>query len=394
MAAPVRVLELRSVRGTGGGPEKTILLGTAATDPARFGITVCYIRDTRDPVFDVDDWAGRLGVDYVELRERHSFDPSVWVGLRRLARQRRIDIVHAHDYKTNLLARCLGAVDGVIPLSTVHGWTGHTRRERLVYYPADKRLLATFPRLIAVSSEIRRELVRCGASADRVDVVLNGIDHLKFRRDPSRQPLMRRSLGIGDHEFVIGAVGRLEPQKRFDLLLDAVARLRTIRPNIRLLIAGEGSARPALEAAIRRLELEDACRLLGHCPDVPAVHLAFDLFVQSSDYEGTPNAVLEAMALETPLVATSAGGTSELVEHDIHGLIVQSGSLDALVDGLSRAMADSSAAKARSRAARDRVERELSFDGRMTRVEAVYDALIRIHGRRGSKTLGHSHEYA
>jgi hypothetical protein len=75
---PIRILELRSVRGTGGGPEKTILSGAAQSDTARFAVAVCYIRDRRDPVFSVDTHASRLPIDYIEIRERHSFDPSVW----------------------------------------------------------------------------------------------------------------------------------------------------------------------------------------------------------------------------------------------------------------------------------------------------------------------------
>ncbi len=160
MSDPIRVLELRSVRGTGGGPEKTILLGTAPGPTRRdFAITVCYIRDERDTVFGIDAKASALPVDYVELRERHSLDPSIWSSLRRLVRERHIDIVHAHEYKTDLLAWLLGKFESVVPLSTAHGWTGHTPRETAVYYPLDKRLLSRFPRVIAVSGEIRNELI-------------------------------------------------------------------------------------------------------------------------------------------------------------------------------------------------------------------------------------------
>ena len=98
---PIRILELRSVRGTGGGPEKTILLGAARSDPARFAVTVCYIRDARDEVFSIDKRAAAMGVDYEEVVERHSFDPSVLGAIGSLIRRRRIDIVHAHDYKTD-----------------------------------------------------------------------------------------------------------------------------------------------------------------------------------------------------------------------------------------------------------------------------------------------------
>jgi len=127
---PIRVLELRSVRGTGGGPEKTILLGAARSNPDRYAVTVCYIRDARDPVFAIDRRAAALSIDYVEIVERHSFDRAVLPALRRIARERRIDIVHAHDYKTDVLGWWLRRAEGVIAMSTAHGWAGHTPRER------------------------------------------------------------------------------------------------------------------------------------------------------------------------------------------------------------------------------------------------------------------------
>src|SRR5947208_3097292 len=102
MSRPIRILELRSVRGTGGGPEKTILAGSALADPARFAVTVCYVRDDRDDQFDMARRAHRLGLDYIELHERHSLDWSIFGSLRQLVADRHIDVVHAHEYKTDL----------------------------------------------------------------------------------------------------------------------------------------------------------------------------------------------------------------------------------------------------------------------------------------------------
>src|SRR5262245_53683572 len=110
--SPLRILELRSVFGTGGGPEKTILLGAAQADPARYRVTVCYIRDRRDRVFHIDERVRALGIDYVEVPERHSWDPAIWGRLRRLVRARNIDIVHAHDYKTDFWALALARHEG------------------------------------------------------------------------------------------------------------------------------------------------------------------------------------------------------------------------------------------------------------------------------------------
>lgn len=372
---PVRVLELRSVRGTGGGPEKTILRGATMADPARSKVTVCYLRDDRDDCFGVTDRPERAGVDYVEIRERHSFDPSVWPKLRKLIAERDIDIVHAHDYKTNLLTLLLGRASGVKPLSTVHGWTGHTLKERKLYYPADKKILGQFPRVIAVSSEIGRELVRNGAKPDRVTTVLNGIDHHQFTRRRAREAAIRASFGFGPADVVLGAVGRLEPQKRFDILLDTFARLHRRRPETRLMIVGDGSLKAALDAQRAALGLQDSVMLLGHVADVVPVHHAFDLFVQSSEYEGTPNAVLEAMAMESPVVATDAGGTAELVEHGVHGRIVPIHDGDRLYDAIEEALCQPERTCEMMQRARRRVEGELSFESRVRRVEDIYDEM-------------------
>jgi len=376
MSRPIRILELRSVWGTGGGPEKTILLGTARTDRRRFDVAVCYLRDRRDPIFSVDTKAADLPVNYVELLESHSFDTTILPRLRRLVRERAIDIVHAHDYKTNVLAWLLSRLEAIIPLSTVHGWTGHSARERWVYYPLDKRVLRMFPAVIAVSSDARRELVERGARPDNVHVVLNGIDHMAFRRDRGLEPDARRALSLAAADVVIGAVGRVEPQKRFDLLLDAFAALRTRHSRLKLVIAGAGSRLDELREHANRLNLGDSCQLLGNRTDIARLHHAFNLFVQSSDYEGTPNAVLEAMAFETPVVATSAGGTAEILRHGIDGLIVAPRDSGAIASAIESVLRDPDAARTRASAARRRGETDLSFETRMGAVEAIYVELF------------------
>ena len=376
--SPVRILELRSVRGTGGGPEKTILMGAALLDRDRFATTVCYIRDTRDGIFAIGERPEAARLDYVEVRERHSIDPAIWPALRRLVRDRRIDIVHSHDYKTHLLAWLLSRTDSIVSLATVHGWSGNSTRERLVYYPAAKRLLSRFPLVIAVSSPIRQELERVGADPQRITVLLNGVDPDRFRRDRSRIASIRQAFGVGADETVIGAVGRLEAEKRFDLLLEAFVSIRTNRAGLRLLVAGDGSQRPALEAQARRLGLDPSRTFCGQCADIPGFHHAIDVFVQSSTTEGTPNAVLEAMALETPVVATDAGGTAEIVRNGIDGIIVPSGSPGALAQAIEQILQDRPAAYRRATSARTRVENELSFSARTEALGRMYLDLVKL----------------
>lgn len=381
MTGPVRVLELRSVRGPGGGPEKTILLGAARSDPARVAVTVCYLRDARDRVYDLDRRARELPVDYVEVIERHSFDPRIWPALRALIRSRRIDVIHAHEYKTDLLALLLARVEGVMPLATVHGWSGDSLRER-VYYAADERLLKYYPLVITVSPSIREVLLRRGAQEDRVRYVPNGVDTRMFAPDADARARVRAQLGVPDEVAVLGAVGRLEKEKRFDLLLQVAARVGAGRPVV-VAIAGEGSQRGALEQTAAALGLDGRLRLLGQRRDVCDVHRAFDIYVQTSDREGCPNAVLEAMAVQTPVVATDVGGTGELIVDGETGLLAPRGDVERLVAAVDRALTDTET-PVRAARARAWVERERSFDARMAAVEDIYRGLVD-RGRRSHR---------
>jgi glycosyltransferase involved in cell wall biosynthesis len=376
MKKPIRILEFTAADGSGGGPDKTILLGTAQADRSRFIITVCYIHNVNDRTFDIDLRASALGIDFVGIAQRHFLDSSVWRAARRVVRDRQIDIVHSHGYKADLIALLLSRAEQITPLSTAHGYTGHSWRERWIYYPADKRILARFPRVIAVSNDLRNTLIRAGARPERVRTVLNGIDHRRFVRNAARAAEYRVALGLAPGEVAIGSVGRVEPQKRFDILLQAFAKLSPQKRNLRLFIVGEGSLRSKLESMASELGVAETCHFLGHRADVDGIYQALDVSVQSSDYEGTPNVVLEAMALETPIVATDVGGTAELIQDGVHGLVVPPGDPELLTRAIERVIDDPSGARSRAASARTRVEQELSFECRMRKVEEIYEELM------------------
>ena len=165
-------------------------------------------------------------------------------------------------------------------------------------------------------------------------------------------------------------------------MIEAFAELKGRHPSLHLLIAGRGSLQAALQAQIERSGVAHSCRLLGHYADVPRLHHALDMLVQSSDYEGTPNAVLEAMAMQTPIVATDAGGTSELVESGVHGAVVPTGSAQILASAVEGLIADPRHRQEMRRAARERVEGPLSFAFRIESVERIYHDLVASHRAR------------
>ena len=148
------------------------------------------------------------------------------------------------------------------------------------------------------------------------------------------------------------------------------------KPETRLIIAGDGSLNQALTEQRDALGLQDSVIMAGHVTDVIGLHHALDLYVQSSDYEGTPNSVLEAMAMETPIVATEAGGTAELVHDGEHGRIIPIGKVDRLIDGIESALSDRTGTRKMADRARIRVQGDLSFEARVRRVEGIYSEVM------------------
>jgi glycosyltransferase involved in cell wall biosynthesis len=221
-----------------------------------------------------------------------------------------------------------------------------------------------------------RSTLSRGAKADRVVVLLNSIDSGAFARVQPKCVDVRASLGYHADQIVIGAVGRMERQKRFDLLLEAVAPLMAKRSNLRLALVGDGALRQELIALADHLKIGDRCLFLGQREDIADLHHAFDVFVQSSEYEGTPNAVLEAMAMETPLVATDVGGTRELATHGVHAILTPSRNVAALRSGIEDVLLRPEGARSRVIAARHRVETELSFEARTRSLERIYVELM------------------
>ncbi len=143
-------------------------------------------------------------------------------------------------------------------------------------------------------------------------------------------------MGLRPDRLLIGAAGRLSAEKGFDLLIRAVHPLLQGGLDVDLVIVGEGDERPRLEALIAELGLADRVQLLGYRSDLPDWYEAMDVFALSSLREGLPNVLLEAMALETPVVATRIAGVPRLVRHEENGLLVEPGSVEALAGALGR----------------------------------------------------------
>jgi glycosyltransferase involved in cell wall biosynthesis len=189
-----------------------------------------------------------------------------------------------------------------------------------------------FPdRLIPVSQKMQQKILsQLGIKARRVTTIRNAIPCEQFYR-PEQRDVVRSEMGISHKAVVLGYTGRIQRVKRIDLLLDAFACIHRIHPDTHLIIAGEGEDRHSLAAYAETLGIADRITWTGFRRDVPRILSAFDIYVQSSLNEGLSLSILEAMAAGIPVVATDVGGNSEVIAHEVNGLLVPAGTTDEFV---------------------------------------------------------------
>jgi glycosyltransferase involved in cell wall biosynthesis len=373
-AAPV-VFDARVVTGSGGGPDKTILNSPRYLAQAGYRMVCGYLHPLGDPGFaEIAAKAARTGAPLVSVPDRGPWDWRVVGGLLDACRRERVVVWHGHDYKTNLLGLLLRRYWPMRLVTTVHGWVHHTTRTA-VYYRLDRIALRRYERVICVSEDLVETCVRSGVPARKCVLLENGIDTAEYRRQQSTESA-RAALGLPANGLVVGAVGRLEPEKGFDVLIRAVAALAGRGLDVRLVIVGEGGDRGRLEQLAGELGVADRVRLTGWQSDVRGYFEAMDVFALSSLREGLPNVLLEAMALEVPAVAARVAGVPALVHDGRTGLLVEPGDLAGLTRSLHALLTNPGLRLTLSRAARRAVETRFSFPVRMQKLTRIYDELL------------------
>jgi L-malate glycosyltransferase len=242
----------------------------------------------------------------------------------RLFRRRRVQVIHSHGYKGNLVALILARSLGVPNLiATLHGLPEPLNRapgRRRLIERLDRWILRShFTRVVAVSHEMRSCLSALGGMPEeRLVVIHNGIEADRCL-DPGCPPAAARRTGPPFH---IGTAGRLVPVKDFGLFLATAAEIRKEIPDVRFSILGEGPLREQLERQADDLALTGCVEFLGHVADPWPYYASLDLFLNTSLHEGIPMTVLEAMACGVPVVVAAVGGLPEIVTDGRDGFLV------------------------------------------------------------------------
>ena len=350
---PQTILYVITDLETGGVPLHLLRLATYAQRRGHH-VSVCCLARTGP----VSEMLTDVGISNTGLGAQGPWD---WRVLERLAghiRDVRPEVVHTLLFHANIAARIAGMLCGfparklICEIQTVEierPW--HLRVERWTQHWCRT--------IVGNSPSVIEHLQTLGhIHPSRLRLIQGGIDP-----EPVEQakPLERRDLGINNDDPILLWVGRLDPVKGLDELIEAFARVIRVRP-CNLVLAGEGAYRRRVEDLIRRFALTDRVFMLGARSDVPALLRSADVFVFPSRTEGLPNALLEAMAAGLPCVAANVPGCRDVIDHGVDGLLTAPGAVADFAAAVLRVLSDTVLAERLGPAARAKVRRSFRLD--------------------------------
>jgi glycosyltransferase involved in cell wall biosynthesis len=370
---PRRLRVLWLIKGLGpGGAERLLVSAAGHIDRDRFDVEAAYLLPWKDHLVPELEAAG---VRTTCLPAVRSWDPR-WVGgLRRLLRDGRFDVVHAHLPYAAIGARA--AVRWVRPPRPAVVYTEHNTWDR--YHPATRRAnAATFgwnDAAIAVSEGVASSMDRPRRGWPSVQVIPNGVDVDTLRREALDRDTARKELGIPPDNPVVGTVGGLMPKKGHRVLVRAARELTDRHPDALFVIVGLPVDPEPIRREIAGAGLDDRVILAGYVPRAASLMPAFDVFCLPSLFEGMPVSLLEAMSLGIASVATSVGGVPEVVADGRDALVVQAGDPSALASALDRLLADP-VLRDRLGAGASITASRFGMAGMVRRVEEVYEEAV------------------
>jgi glycosyltransferase involved in cell wall biosynthesis len=295
-----------------------VILNLAQSENASSYIGAMYTG--HDCALEVVDDAQKRGLRTVVF-ESQGFGLRAIFEIKRFLRTNRIDILHTHGYKSDIVGWLATLLSKTMWVATNHVW--HPINARLRFYEALDAFVLRFAKLVvAVSAHVREDLISASVPASKIRVIHNGIDVDRFREHPPKTPT-RAELGLHDEDLIVTIVGRLSPEKGHRTLLTAAQMLcAKFDGDLKFLVVGDGPLRDELGVDVGKMDLDRHVVFTGFRTDMPEIYALTDMLVNVSSIEGLPMTLLEAMAAGVPVVAARTGGIPEIIEHDKTGLLV------------------------------------------------------------------------
>jgi glycosyltransferase involved in cell wall biosynthesis len=369
-----------------GGAERHLVEVVKHIDKSRFSPYVCTLVDGGALRSEIENAGIPLySVDFRGLRSK--YDPfSLWNLLKKLIRlyhfmrEQQFAIVHGYLFWAYVFGAFAGRAARVPTIIASRRSLGNFKANKRHYLFIERIANRLTDLLIVNSHAVKNDVVRQEKVAPtKIRVIHNGIDLKPFAKlvDIAAK---KQEFKIAPEAPLIGVIANYIHYKGHRYMIDALAQVRTIFPNVRCLLIGEGPMRPAIEAWIRERDLAENIILTGTRKDIAELIAAFDISVLPSLEEGFSNTILESMAAGKPVIVTAVGGNPEAVDDGKTGILVPPRDPEALAGALLELLRNPERARALGRAARERVEREFGIGRMIERMEDIYTRLMEAKG--------------
>jgi len=254
---------------------------------------------------------------------------------RELIRQEHIALVHCHEMKGRLYGLLAAMGTPARLITTNHNWI---RSDFLVtcFESLDAFYIRFFPKIVAVSPEVRQLMRRYLIPDKKMQVIINGIDMQEFRKNAEARDRIRGEFHIAPETPLIGVFGRISPEKGQKYFLAAAAQVLKVLPEARFILVGDGFQGEEMRQYAVELGISDAVIFAGFRPNIAAFYSALDVFVLPSLLEGTPMALLEAMSAKLPVIASEVGGVGRIIQDKENGLLVPPAHTEELASAILR----------------------------------------------------------
>lgn len=294
----------------------------------------------------------------------------------RLLESSNADIFCAHGHKARILGRFSVRKHHIPIVGVSRGWTTENLKIHVFNF-LDKRVHRHMDHVVCVSQGQADKVFKSGTPKEKITVIRNSIRTDRFDAKPDQKYRAKlEALFSKPPKFLLGDAGRLSPEKGFDILIDATAKLVREGISVGLVIFGEGFLLEPLQKQIDELGIHDAVVLAGFTNELDKFMPHFDVFVQSSHTEGLPNVLLEAMAARTAVVATEVGGTNEVVVEGETGFMVPPNDSEKLAEAIRRVLQDDSLRKSMGEKGRTRVEEHFTFEAQAAAYWELFQKLL------------------
>jgi glycosyltransferase involved in cell wall biosynthesis len=342
-----------------GGPER-LMLGLAQSLPASCrSVFVLFADKGKSEAFRRQLVAH--GLQAITLAHDTPNVPSMVQELTGRLRGLEADLLCCHGYKAGVVGLLAARRAGLPVIAMSHGWTTETWKVR-IYEVLDRACLRRMDRVVCVSEGQAERVRRAGVRAERVVVIRNAVRAERFDRpDPNDRDVLERMFPHPP-ERIVGAAGRLSPEKGFGVLVEAAAIVARSDPGAGFIHFGDGPLRGAIEQQIRGLGLKERFILAGLRNDLDRFLPHWDLSVLPSFTEGLPTVVLESYAAGVPVVATAVGGTPEAVADGVDGYLVPPGDPKALAGRILDVLGMGDERQAMAGRGRERIRAGFTFD--------------------------------